>query len=44
MNALKDGAYSRTKRDISEIRHVYLDLDYRGPEALKTIQNSQEMV
>ena len=43
MNALKDGAYSRTKRDISEIRHVYLDLDYRGPEALKTIQNSQEV-
>lgn len=43
MNALKDGAYSRTKRDISEIRHVYLDLDYRGPEALKAIQNSQEV-
>lgn len=43
MNALKDGAYSRTKRDISEIRHVYLDLDYRGLEALKTIQNSQEV-
>jgi len=43
MNALKDGAYSRTKRDISEIRHVYLDLDYHGPEALKTIQNSQEV-
>jgi hypothetical protein len=43
MNALKDGAYSRTKRDIREIRHVYLDLDYRGPEALKAIQNSQEV-
>jgi hypothetical protein len=43
MNALKHGAYSRTKRDISEIRHVYLDLDYQGPEALKTIQNSQEV-
>jgi hypothetical protein len=43
MNALKDGAYSRTKRDISEIRHVYLDLDYRAPEALKAIQNSQEV-
>jgi hypothetical protein len=26
MNTLKDGAYSRTKRDIQEIRHVYLDL------------------
>lgn len=43
MNALKDGAYNRTKRDIGEIRHVYLDLDYRGPEALKAIQNSQEV-
>ena len=43
MNALKDGACCRTKRDISEIRHVYLDLDYRGPEALKAIQNSQEI-
>jgi hypothetical protein len=38
MNTLKDGAHSRTKRDIHEIRHVYLDLDYRGPEALKVIQ------
>jgi hypothetical protein len=42
MNTLKGGAYSRTKRDIQEIRHVYLDLDYRGPEALKAIQNSDE--
>lgn len=32
MNALKDGAYSRTKHDIHAIRHVYLDLDYRGPK------------
>lgn len=43
MNALKGGAYTRTKRDIHAIRHVYLDLDYRGPEALRTIQNSQEV-
>ena len=43
MNALKEGAYSRTKRDIQDFRHVYLDLDYRGPEALRTIQNSQEV-
>ncbi|MGH9681996.1 MAG: DNA-primase RepB domain-containing protein [Candidatus Acidiferrales bacterium] len=43
MNTLKEGAYSRTKRDLHEIRHVYLDLDYRGPEALKTIQNSDEV-
>ena len=43
MNTLKDGAYSRTKRDIHEIRHVYLDLDYRGSEALKAIHNSDEV-
>ena len=43
MNALKDAAHSRTKRDIHEIRHAYLDLDYRGPEALKAIQNSDEV-
>ncbi len=43
MNTLKDGAYSRTKRDIHEIRHVYLDLDYQGPEAFKAIQSSDEV-
>ncbi|MGH7744590.1 MAG: DNA-primase RepB domain-containing protein, partial [Candidatus Dormibacteria bacterium] len=43
MNTLKEGAHSRTKRDLQEIRHVYLDLDYRGPEALKAIQNSDEV-
>ena len=43
MNTLKEGACSRTKRDIHEVRHVYLDLDYRGSEALKAIQNSDEV-
>jgi hypothetical protein len=43
MNTLKGGAYSRTKRDIHEIRHVYLDLDFRGSEALKAIQSSDEV-
>lgn len=43
MNTLKEGARTRTKRDIHEIRHVYLDLDYRGSEALKAIQNSDEV-
>lgn len=43
MNTLRDGAYSRTKRDIHEISHVYLDLDYRGPEGLKAIQNSGDV-
>ena len=43
MNTLKEGACSRTKRDIHQIRHVYLDLDYRGSEALKAIQNSDDV-
>lgn len=43
MNTIKEGTYSRTKRDIQEIRHVFLDLDYRGPEALKAIQGSDEV-
>ncbi len=43
MNTIKQGAYSRTKRDIQEIRHVFLDLDYGGPEALKAIQNSDDV-
>jgi len=29
MNPIKDGAYSRTKENIKDIRHVYLDLDKR---------------
>ena len=43
MNTLKEGARGRTKRDIHEIRHVYLDLDYRGPQALKAIEDSDEI-
>ena len=27
MNPLKDGSYSRTKDNVREVRHVYLDLD-----------------
>jgi hypothetical protein len=43
MNPIKDGAYSRTKQDIKEIRHVYLDLDRKGDEALEAIRNSTEV-
>lgn len=43
MNTVKEGACTRTKRDILEIRHIYLDLDYRGSEALKAIHNSDEV-
>ena len=43
MNPIKDGAYSRTKGNIKDIRHVYLDLDRKGDEALQAIRNSSEV-
>src|SRR6266849_7099175 len=42
MNPIKDGAYNRTKENIKDIRHVYLDLDRKGDEALEAIRNSTE--
>ena len=38
MNALRDNAHSRTKGDIGEIRHVYLDLDEQAEDALKALR------
>jgi len=43
MNPIKDGAHSRTKGDIKDIRHVYLDLDRKGDEALQAIRNSTDV-
>ncbi|HVS87992.1 MAG TPA: DNA-primase RepB domain-containing protein [Candidatus Acidoferrum sp.] len=43
MNPIKDGAYSRTKGNIKDIRHVYLDLDRNGDEGLEAIRNSTEV-
>jgi len=43
MNPIKDGAYSRTKPNIKDIRHVYLDLDRKGDEVLEAIRNSTEV-
>jgi hypothetical protein len=43
MNPIKDGAYSRTKENIKDIRHVYLDLDKKGDEALESIRTSSEV-
>ena len=40
MNALKRHASTRTKDDIENISHVYLDLDYGGTPALDVVQNS----
>jgi hypothetical protein len=43
MNPIKDGAYSRTKENIREIRHLYLDLDTNGREEVESIRNSPEV-
>jgi hypothetical protein len=40
MNPLKDGASSRTKDNLKEIRHVYLDLDENAKAALADIRDS----
>jgi hypothetical protein len=40
MNPLKKDASTRTKEDLESIRHVYIDLDHGGPEALEGIKNS----
>ena len=37
MNALKEDARGRTKADVGAIRHVYLDLDHGGDEALQQL-------
>jgi hypothetical protein len=43
MNPIKDGAHGRTKDNIREIRHLYLDLDANGYEAVESIRNSHEV-
>jgi hypothetical protein len=36
-NTLRDGATTRTKADISEVRHLYLDVDSGGRKAVEAI-------
>jgi len=43
MNPIKDGTYRRTKASIKDIRHVYLDLDRNGRQALDAIRNSTDV-
>jgi hypothetical protein len=43
MNPIKDGAYTRTKQSVKDIRHVYLDLDRKGDASLERIRNSGEV-
>jgi DNA primase RepB-like protein len=40
MNPLRKNAATRRKEAVESIRHVYLDLDHRGPEALESVENS----
>jgi hypothetical protein len=40
MNSLRQDAWTRTKEDIASIRHVYLDLDQGGAEALASVEDS----
>ena len=40
MNPLRQDASTRTKEEIESIRHVYLDLDQGGLEALESVENS----
>jgi hypothetical protein len=43
MNPIKDEAFSRTKDNIKDIRHVYLDLDRNGDASLAAIRNSTDV-
>jgi len=40
MNPIRDGAYNRTKQSLKEIRHVYLDIDRDGDQAIEVIRTS----
>jgi hypothetical protein len=40
---LKEGTRNRTKADIKEIKHVYIDVDSGGQEALERIRNAPGM-
>jgi RepB DNA-primase N-terminal domain len=43
MNPIKDGAYNRTKQSLKEIRHVYLDIDRHGDQAIEIIRASPDI-
>lgn len=43
MNPIKDHCYKRTKENIREIRHVYLDLDEDAPGSLHAIRTNGDI-
>ncbi len=43
MNTMREGARGRTKADVDQIRHIYLDVDAGGKEALDKILKADGM-
>ena len=43
MNALSEQARGRTRADVASIRHLYLDFDENGTEALERLQSRQDI-
>jgi hypothetical protein len=43
MNPVKDSSHSRTKADIAEIRHVYLDFDHNGDAAVTALSQRDDV-
>src|SRR5687767_8379147 len=43
MNALEPEAGGRTKRDVAEVRHVYLDFDVKGNEAVQALRTRDDL-
>jgi hypothetical protein len=43
MNALREEARGRTKADVGVIRHLYLDFDERGTEAVERLLNRPDL-
>ena len=43
MNPVKTGSRTRTKADIAEIRHVYLDFDDNGTAAVQSLVNRNDL-
>ena len=43
MNTLKEGSRSRTKEDIAQIRHIYLDFDHNGTAAVQALVTRDDL-
>src|SRR5947208_651888 len=43
MNALNQDASGRTKADVAAVRHVYLDFDQDGPEAIRAMRAREDL-